>query len=508
MKLLAVSLPRHDANISYFDGEQLHYIKLERLKRQKRVAYKDCWSWIEDVKTIWGVSPEDVDAIIFDFHVESFYQQVPSEIQEVIDGTKQAVQLYDAINPFKNYIKNKNVWYISHHYAHARSSWMLIEQRADIDIVVDGVGDHRTWSVFKGDVLVASGLEKNGSIGGYFSDVGRYLGLNDVNNSDVAGKVMGLQSYGNLDKEYLQSLKLFGIKDINSIYDISSWNNYKIHPLVGHATLLDWAKTVNTHTGSVILNLFKMYALENDYITYSGGVAQNVVWNTDIKKSFPNLVIPPHSGDEGLSLGSIEWLREQYGLEKFCLPNFPYIQEDKSPSTQPTEQTILEVVDLLASGKIVGWYQGNGEAGPRALGNRSILMDPRVEQGKTKINAVKNRETYRPFGASVLLSHAKKYFDICAPDPFMLYTANVKVSNFQAITHVDGTCRVQTVEENSGCFSDLLGKFYEKTGCPVLLNTSLNLAGKPIAGSPNEAKQFFYESLLDYMIVGNKILSR
>ena len=202
------------------------------------------------------------------------------------------------------------------------------------------------------------------------------------------------------------------------------------------------------------------------------------------------------------SLGAMEHLRIKNSLPPFKVDNFPYIQSDEL-TDDPNDDTIRQTAKLLAEGKIVAYYQGNGEIGPRALGNRSILMDPRIPNGKDIINKVKNREYYRPFGASILSEYAKEYFDLDFENPYMLYVGVTQKDNLQSITHVDGTCRAQTV--TSGHFRKLLEYFYELTGCPVLLNTSLNVSGKPIAGHILDAIQEFETKDIDVLVVGNKI---
>jgi carbamoyltransferase len=170
---------------------------------------------------------------------------------------------------------------------------------------------------------------------------------------------------------------------------------------------------------------------------------------------------------------------------------------------------IEETAGLLSDQKVVGWFQGNGEIGPRALGNRSILMDPRNPNGKWTVNQIKKRENYRPFGASVLQEYAQDYFDMPWEDPYMLYISNVKVPNLTAITHIDGTCRIQTVNKNNNnLFRELLEKFYEITGCPILLNTSLNVAGKPLASKPDDVIEIFDTTTIDAVVIGKKIIRR
>jgi len=478
-KLLAVNLLAHDCNISYYDGNSLRYLKLERYENIKKYSYPNNWQWLHTIKKVWGIELADVDDI--------------------------AVHLPIADEANTWFLNHPSVHILNHHYCHALSTWMLTEQTPDVHIVIDGLGSMKTWSVYRNDKLIDSGDLSTGSIGFAMRDVGYALGIKASIPDDVAGKLMGLQSYGTVDQNYLEFLQQFDMRSIHDIFSKEHWYAFKGDQLLGDLTSLDWIKTVHTYMGSVLLNFFKQYANKDDVISYTGGVAQNVIWNTELKNYFPNLIIPPHCSDEGISLGAIEWLRIKNGLPKFKLDNFPYIVEDQASST-PTIDTIKQAAQLLASGKTVGWYQGHGELGPRALGNRSILMNPSIPNGREKINSIKNRENYRPFGASVLKEYASEYFDYKFDDDYMLFVTNVSSNELGAITHTDGTCRLQTVGNNNPVFRLLLEEFKALTGLPVLLNTSLNTAGKPIAGHIENAKELFYNSAIDCMIIGNEIL--
>jgi len=469
MKLLAIAESKHDANLSYFDGEKVKFHKIERSLQIKRTSFKNKGDWKTIIKQLWGVDEQDIDDIIF---VNS---------KSMTTG-------------------------IGHHYAHALSTWMLVENPT-VHIVIDGDDDiNNTWSVFRNHKMIASqSIFPDGSIGHAMKRTGRYLGLSFSHPNDIAGKVMGLQSYGEVDKDYLEILNQFSNHQINDIFDIKHWHEYKKDPKLGDLTPMNWITTVHYKIGQVILEIFKKYAEPQDVISYSGGIAQNVIWNSELRKHFPNLIIPPHASDEGLSLGALEYLRIKHELPRFKLDNFPYMESDEAPS-EPSMKTIEKAAELLASGKIIGWYQGHGEVGPRALGNRSILMDPRIKNGKFHINTVKRRENYRPFGASILKEHTKDFFDLDFEDPFMLYARKIMRDDLESITHIDGTCRIQTVDDSNPNFKKLLEEFYKLTGCPILLNTSLNLAGKPIAGYIENAKELFYTSPIDAMIIGNDIL--
>lgn len=511
MKLLAISFPRHDGSISYYDGKNVRYLKLERTEQKKRFHYNNRWEWIRKIKTLWNVELSEIDEIVFDFHPENEYGwlNIPPEVQSVIDGKTNVAKLTVETNPFKHYFHHDNIYFIGHHYAHSLSTWMLSDREPDVCIVIDGVGDFRTWSVFKNDRMVDKGIPENGSFGGEIMRAGDYLNITASTHNDKSGKVMGIQSYGNLDQGYLEYLQQFDYRQIREVFSREHWYEYKGNNLLGDLTPLDWIRTVHERCSQLLLDLFSDHASPTDLISYSGGVAQNVLWNTVLKEKFPNLIIPPHSSDEGLSLGGLEFLRRKNNLPRFQWNDFPYTQSDFKPNSAVQSPTIRKAAEFLAQGKTIAWYQDNGEVGPRALGNRSILMRPDIENGRKIINKIKNRENYRPFGASVLAEHAHEYFELNFEDRYMLFCANLKVSGFDAITHVDGTCRVQTVEKtSSSSLRSLLEEFYQLTGCPILLNTSLNLAGLPLAGYPEIAVDLFYTTNLDAVFVGDQWLTK
>ena len=499
MNLLGLRVGTHDSNITFYDGHKLRYYKSERRKQIKHHESTGVFEWRQDIKEVWGLDLKDIDQIAISLDEDSMSKYYGDMLYDNFEG------LYRECPDFPASCK---VWSIDHHYAHSLS--MVPIFYPDVSIVMDGIGDYETpWSIFKGDKLIERGdINETGSIGLLMNEAGKYLGIKYIHDTDIAGKVMGLQSYGRFDQKYFDMLEGSSVYDAKSLFDIYPWYKYKGHDLLGRHTSLDWINTVHKKTGYVLLEFFKKFCKPSSSIFYSGGVAQNVIWNTLLKDHFKNLVILPHSADEGISIGALEWLRRKNNLKRIEFDDFPYSQSDQQPDDQPTDETINHVAQLLAEGKTVAWYQNNGEVGPRALGNRSILMDPRLKNGREIINVIKKREQYRPFGASVLTEHYKEHFDMPSDNPYMLYVGNVKSDSFPAITHVDGTCRVQTVDKGNHSFRKLLEKFYDLTGCPVLLNTSLNLGGKPIAGYTHNVEELFENSNLDYAVIGNKIHSK
>jgi len=479
----------HDHNITYYDGEKIHYIKTERLFQEKhhRIYENECDAI---TKKLWGITRDEVDDYIF----TSFYGNTTGNPNEK----------YDVIPHIYSRSKTNGFKYIDHHYAHALCVSLLND--VDVNINIDGAGAFKSWSVYRGDKFIDCGYyDQVGSIGAGFASLGEKFKING-HRIDISGKLMGLQSYGKINEGYLQKLREYNFYDnMQPIFDFQLYVDYLNDENEANKTSIDWIKTVHERGGELVFSIFKKYTKPNERIAYSGGVAQNVLWNTILKEKYPNLIIMPYSADEGLSLGGIEYLRKKHNLSKFNIENFPFAQSDEAPKTSCKQ--LDRVANSLANGKIIAWYQGNGEIGPRALGNRSILMDPRILNGKDKMNQVKNREFFRPFGASILTEYAKEYFDMNFENPYMLYVGKTQKDNLQSITHVDGTCRVQTVSE--GLFRELLEKFHELTGCPVLMNTSLNVSGKPIAGYIKDVKlESLNNKKIDMLVIGDDIYER
>jgi len=505
MKLLAVALPHHDANFAYFDGQELHYVKLERLRQEKRFHFAALADWKPAARELWGLDCAQVDDFAFSFDPASLApalrQHVPPDaMSRLASGASDAEPLAPAVCA---YLGVPRGWLVSHHWLHALSTWMLEPRPAEVRIVIDGVGDGRAWSVYRGERLVAVGDIRRGSIGWGMREAGKLLGIRYGHYNDIAGKLMGLQAHGRVDTAYLQRLQAFGMGELRDLWSPRHWEAHCGDPLVARLSLLDWAATVHARTGELLLEFFRQHARPDDVISYSGGVAQNVAWNAALKREFPGLVVPPHASDEGLALGGIEWLRRRHGLAPLAWPGFPFTQSDTGVPP-PSGATINIAAQVLAQGGLVGWYQGQGEVGPRALGHRSILMDPRLPQGHALLNRVKQREPYRPFGASVLAEHHARHFD-GVPDAFMLQASRVRDARLPAITHVDGSSRVQSVGPQQADFHALLTRFHQLTGCPLLANTSLNLAGRPLAARPEDALQLFQGSPLHALVVGDRV---
>jgi carbamoyltransferase len=490
MRLLSMRLCEHDSNFCYFDGTNLRYLKSERLKKSKHHAYQDLESWKLDLKKVWNIDIESIDEVSI---IADAWKYIP-------DGHKY-IHFAEKIN----YLGLKcPVWQVNHHYAHALSN---LHNTSDIDIIIDGYGDWDiAFSIYKEDQLIKVGkLSDYGSLGIEMTELGNRLGIQAGHYTDISGKLMGLQSYGNIEKDFLKLLKNYEIENIKKVFDYNLWIEYKKDELLAKFTVLDWIATVHYAVGNILVKLFSRYASKDSIIHYSGGVAQNVIWNTLLVQHFPKLNILPHCADEGLSIGGMEFLLRKNNIKNYVLENFPFCTEDESTDIV-TNEIIEKTAIALSHNKIIAWYQGNGEIGPRALGNRSIIINAADKFAKEKINKIKNRENYRPFGATVLEECKNDIFENLPHNPYMLYVGKTKdKEKYASITHVDGTSRAQTITEKSNkSLYKLMKRFYNKTNIPVVLNTSLNIAGNPIASTTQEAITLFENSDIDVLVIGNE----
>jgi len=293
---------------------------------------------------------------------------------------------------------------------------------------------------------------------------------------------------------------------------------------------MDIAASIQKVTEDILLkmvdHLHRETGLPN--LCMAGGVALNCVANGRILRQSPfsSLFIQPAAGDAGGAVGAAlfvyssilkkgrgkPWHHPYYGPAFSRAEIRDFLDREKVPYRELADDELIEeTAKLLADGKLVAWFQGRMEFGPRALGNRSILADPRDPDMKEKLNKrVKFREWFRPFAPSVLIDDASDYFDIEGESPFMLLTAQVKKpTEVPAITHIDGSSRLHTVRyEDNPRYFKLISAFKRLTGCPVILNTSLNVRGEPIVCTPSDAYSCLRRTGLDYLVMENFIIDK
>ena len=510
MKLLGLRLDSHDANVTYYDGETVRYRSFERDYQCKHVGFENgVYQWTRILED-WNIQPWFVDGvcIIMDC-AGTEYERMGVVHQSIAINSKKVSEVID-IPFFRDIGFRCPIHRIDHHYAHTLSFWPM-KVKPNLHFVFDGFGDDWMYrSVWRDDKLIDHGKTEgifpsqvgSPSLGFIMTRLGAYLQMGG-HYLDQAGKIMALKAFGKHNPDV--SDKGLGIDDLEILWDFDVIERH----LSDQQYIMDYIHTAHECTEQIFLKHFLEFIKPDDVVGYSGGVAQNTIINKVLKDAIPNLVIPPHAYDQGLSLGAVEFLRREHNLKPLPIDGFPFIQDDQAPVERPSSKTIKETAERLAKGEIVGWYQGHGEVGPRALGNRSILMNPFDQHGKDYINnKVKHREPFRPFGASVLEEKVSENFYWNGPSPYMLYVTDVlEPDRYPCITHADGTCRINTVNESQEDYYSLLQEFEKLTGSPVLLNTSLNNGGKPIAGRFGDALEIFYETGLDTLVLGDNIKS-
>lgn len=446
-----------------------------------------------------------------------------------------------------------DIEFVDHHLSHAASAFYFSGfKEADI-LTVDGVGEWATTTYGRGvgrGIDLFEDVSFPHSLGLFYSTITAYLGF-EVNDAEY--KVMGLAPYGEpryLDKvlqlitnmeggQYRLNLDYFDFLNGDRMYSDRLCELFGQPPRVPESELSqfhkDMAASVQRALEVVLLDkvayLHKRYPSDN--LCMAGGVALNCVANGKILREGPfnKLFVQPAASDAGGALGaaavacvrrsedqlSAEPLRHIYLGPRFTNSDIARVvyPSPLSPAAEDfsrnPEGLIRATAERLADGKVVGWFQGRMEFGPRALGARSIVADPRRPEMRDRINElVKMREAFRPFAPAVLESKMAEHFEIDHASPFMLETCRV-VSNLDlpAITHVDGSARVQTVNEHTNArFHDLLVEFDRLTGCPILLNTSFNLRGDAIVLEPIHAIWTFAISNIDALVMEDFIIDR
>ena len=475
----------------------------------------------------------------------------------------------------KNYISDSNIYFSDHHLSHAASAFFPSPFEEAVILTADGVGEWATTTVAvgrKNKLEIKKEIHFPHSLGLLYSAFTYFTGFK-VNSGEY--KLMGLAPYGNPIYED-KIKKLIDIKNDGTFRLDQSYFNYatgltmtnnKFNKLFGQKPRdaqkdkitqfhMDIASSIQKVTEEIMIKLSKSiqeeYKIKN--LCLAGGVALNCVANGKIlkEKIFDNIWIQPAAGDAGGSLGAALalWHTEQDNKRVINLKDSmqgSYLGNEYSQKEIENElksagaifetfnfnETIDKTVEFLSNEKVIGWFQGRMEFGPRALGGRSILGDPRSEKMQKNLNLkVKYRESFRPFAPSVLRENVSEWFNIECDSPYMLLVAsikdkrkilmtdeqknlfgidklNVKRSEIPAVTHVDYTARVQTVTKDTNSrYYDMISKFKNKTGCPVIVNTSFNVRGEPIVCSPTDAFNCFMGTELDYLVIGNCILDK
>ena len=591
--ILGISAFYHDSAATILvDGKIIAAAQEERFTRKKHDASYP-FNAIEFVLNFTKIKLNDVDQIIFfekpflkfERLLETYVAFAPRGFKSFCmampvwlkDKLFQKKMLFNELKRHDdNFNDNKKIFFSDHHLSHAASAFFPSPFEEAVVLTADGVGEWATTTVAIGkenNLEIKKEIHFPHSLGLLYSAFTYYTGFK-VNSGEY--KLMGLAPYG--DPIYEDKIKnnLIDIKEDGSFHLDQSYFNYatgltmtnkKFDNLFGqkvrdakHEKLtqfhMDIAASVQKVTEDVMIKLIKSLKEEFNLpnLCLAGGVALNCVANGKIlkEKIFDNIWIQPAAGDAGGSLGAALalWHIDQNNPRKvdhndsmqgsYLGPEYSQKEIEEHLDKAGAKYEIFKDEELLdktatdlSKEEAIGWFQGRMEFGPRALGGRSILGDPRSEKMQKNLNLkVKYRESFRPFAPSILKEDLSEWFDLDVDSPYMLMVSNInkdktikmtedqknlfgidklniKRSEIPAVTHVDYSARIQTVhKETNEKYFRLIEKFKEKTNCPILVNTSFNVRGEPIVNTPLDAFNCFMGTDLDKLIIGNCHLNK
>lgn len=438
-----------------------------------------------------------------------------------------------------------------HHLSHAASSYYFSGFEESAILTVDGVGDWATTTYGYGrgpNIERFEQVDFPDSLGFFYSAITGYLGF-EVNEGEY--KVMGLAPYGEpeyadqirklvevtSEGQYRLNMKYFGFLREDCMYTDELIALMGQPPREPESEMtqfhMDVARSAQVVLEEILLEktryLHSKFPSKN--LCMAGGVALNVVANGRCLREgpFEQLFVQPAAGDAGGAVGAAAMAHVKVTGESPLVKKLEHVYLGPTNSVDDAfkflrasstkfhdfrgreEDLIRYTVDQLADGKVIGWSQGRMEFGPRALGGRSILADPRRPEMRDRINAlVKMREAFRPFAPAVLESEFQNHFNLDHVSPFMLETCDViSPIDLPAITHIDGSARIQTVNgDTNPRFAALLKEFYRRTDCPIILNTSFNMRGEPIVCNPVDAIRCFNRSQIDVLVLEDFAIER
>jgi carbamoyltransferase len=536
----------HDAGATLLiNGNHICSISEERLTRIKYEGNFPSKS-IDYCLSVSNISAQDIDLIcVPSMCIDIFYKQVNDNI------------LHRKLNEI---FPNARVQIVSHHLSHAASAIFSSDFNEGSFLTLDGAGT-KVYDPYKTrDILLESntigyfnksqnifrmypGLDSVNNFGGYYQKwskrvYNKKLHIQDnqcaENRESVQGKIMGLSAYGSWEKHDWKDYRISTNYDLPFIMFKEGYDNKNIfNDTYNFKSPEDMSAILQKNFESALLDYLialKKETYLTDNVCFAGGCFLNVLANSLIKESnlFENIHIPPYTNDSGLHFGAACYGSFQNKERITLTNNLALVGKEYSNDEIFTElqnhsviykkyQSFDELCEITAShlyeNKIIGWFQNRSEFGPRALGARSLLMNPTPEENKNIMNVrVKHREEWRPFAGIILDEDFSEYFNEDYTSDYMLYSFTVKENKLQelgAITHVDKTCRAQTVNKNlNSQITTLLQKYKKVSGIPILMNTSFNDRGEPIVESPKDAILSFLNMDIDYLVMGDYIVSK
>ena len=590
--IIGISCFYHDSAAAYIkNGEIISAVQEERFTRIKHDnSFPE--NSIKYILKSQNISIDDIDYFVFyekpflkfDRIIETYFSSAPFGFKSFLNSfpiwTKEKIFqkkiLHNCLKSISKKVELEKIYFSEHHLSHAASAFFPSNFEESAILTLDAVGEWTTTSISLGinnNIKIKEQINFPHSLGLLYSSFTYYLGFK-VNSGEY--KMMGLAPYGepkykdkifdNLidikdDGSFKLNMKFFnfqkGLTMINSKFE-KLFNQKRRVPEEEPLSQfhMDIASSIQLVTEEIVIKISryikKKYNVKN--ICLAGGVCLNCVANGKLLETgiFENVWIQPAAGDAGGALGAaLAFWHIHLNKERilstsrdkmkgsYLGPKYTDDEASKSLNildanfkTYPEKEMIEIVVDEISKGKSIGWFQGRMEFGPRALGSRSIIADPRNQTMQKELNLkIKFRESFRPFAPSILYEDLEEYFYLNVPSPYMQIVSKIKSekrkknyidknifgieklnqirSDIPAVTHVDYSARIQTVhKETNLIYYNLIKKFKETTGCPVLLNTSFNVRGEPIVNSPEDAYNCFMGTNLDILVINNIILKK
>ncbi len=559
--ILGISCYYHDSGCCLMkDGEVIFAAQEERYTRKKHDE-RFPESAVAQAFAFAGITADDLSAVgfyekpmlkFFDRILQTFFKVWPRGFVQYHRAMQDWIhkKLWIPQDIEKQLKYKGQIFFTTHHESHAASSYFVSGFPDAAVVTVDGVGEWATTTIGHGkdtDLTLKQEIHFPDSLGLLYSAITYYIGFK-VNSAEY--KVMGLAPYG--EPKYMKEMReLIDIKEDGSFAINMKYFTYEhglrmtgraIEKLFGQPTRKgeaaltqfhkDVARSLQEITEEAMLKIcaHAKKLCPSDYLCLAGGVALNCVTNGKILRSgmFKEVFIQPASGDAGGSLGvalavwhkhfkgartpKMEhvYLGNEYGQDEIET----FLKEQKLPYERLDDRALIaNVAKLLEGENVIGWFQGRMEFGPRSLGNRSIIADARNKENWQKVNLkIKFRESFRPFAPTVLEDKVSEWFELDRESPYMLLVANTqpdKQTLIPAVTHVDGSARIQTIRHDQNPrYYDLIKEFEKNTSCAVIINTSFNVRGEPIVESPEDALNCFLHTHMDYLVLGNCVLSK
>lgn len=553
--ILGLNIGNHDSAAALIkDGRLIKFIEQERISRHKMAIGEPPIEAILECLKIEGIQLKDIDAIAVGMD-----WQYRNKVYQMSEEEAAKYRMFADSNWFlpRDIFGNEipPIHIVRHHLAHASSAYRVSGFDECAILVIDNRGEDASTSLAvgrNGEIKILKQINIHNSLGIFYNRAARYTGL--YGNYREVGKFMGLASYGtpsmkmplcpSRDKQLFKSLPYIEDETIFDSINIrtSQFADYfekncfpyqagNVEEIMSYA---NFAASVQNALENTILDfvseLKEITGMNN--LVIAGGVALNCSANGKIEQSglFKNLYIPPFASDSGTAVGAaLEVYHKLYGTSKSFYPlRLPNLGVSYS---QIEIETILKkykdsinyifldedklydyVAEALVNGEIIAWMQSGFEAGPRALGCRSIIADSRTRRSLIKLNMIKEREMWRPIAPSVLYDNYSEYFEGNPESKYFMNVATLvkeeKRREIAAVVHVDNTARPQVVLPEHEKYYRLLSSFYKKTGVPVLCNTSFNTRGEPLVNSPEDAVECFLKREFNKLVIGNFVVEK